>query len=81
MAIMKKLDHPYICRLYEIIDDPSQAKLYLIIEYSKHGSVEKKIEKAFKQERKKRKGHHQPEEDSSTKPKGLSEDTMRKYFS
>lgn len=54
MAIMKKLDHPYICKLYEIIDDPAQNKLYLIIEYCKQGSVEKKIGKLYKQERKKR---------------------------
>ena len=33
MAIMKKLDHPYIAKLYEIINDPNQQKLYLIIEY------------------------------------------------
>ena len=39
MAIMKKLDHPYICKMYEIIDDPNQHKIYLIIEYSKQGSV------------------------------------------
>eukprot|EP00353_Schmidingerella_taraikaensis_P002846 CAMPEP_0185586144 /NCGR_PEP_ID=MMETSP0434-20130131/42779_1 /TAXON_ID=626734 ORGANISM="Favella taraikaensis, Strain Fe Narragansett Bay" /NCGR_SAMPLE_ID=MMETSP0434 /ASSEMBLY_ACC=CAM_ASM_000379 /LENGTH=78 /DNA_ID=CAMNT_0028207045 /DNA_START=14 /DNA_END=246 /DNA_ORIENTATION=+ len=54
MAIMKKLDHPYICKLYEIIDDPTQHKLYLIIEHMKQGSVERKIEKVYKQERKKR---------------------------
>ena len=48
-------DHPYICKLYEIIDDPNQQKLYLIVEYSKNGSIQKKVEKIFKQERKKRK--------------------------
>lgn len=51
MAIMKKLDHPHITKLYEIIDDPTQQRLYLIIEYSKHGSVEKKIEKLYKPKR------------------------------
>ena len=45
MAIMKKLDHPYILKLYEIINDPQQPKIYLIIEHSKHGSVERKVEK------------------------------------
>ena len=45
MAIMKKLDHPYVSKLYEIIDDPNQHKLYLILEYSKQGSVERKVEK------------------------------------
>ena len=39
MVIMKKLDHPYILKLYEIIDDPTVHKLYLIIEYIKQGSV------------------------------------------
>ena len=48
MAIMKKLDHPYISKLYEIIDDPNQHKLYLIIEYSKLGSLERKVEKLQK---------------------------------
>ena len=84
MAIMKKLDHPYISKLYEIIDDPTQQKLYLIIEYSKQGSVERKIEKLYKQDRKKRGRGRAPVDDDeeSKKPtQGLSEETMRKYFS
>lgn len=43
MAIMKKLDHPYILKLYEIIDDPAESKTYLIIDYVKNGSLVKLI--------------------------------------
>lgn len=55
MVIMKKLDHPFICKLYEIIDDPNQHKLYLIIEYSKQGSLERKVDKIYKADRRKAK--------------------------
>ena len=40
MAVMKKLAHPNICKLFEIIDDPSDQKLYLIMEYVKAGAVD-----------------------------------------
>ena len=43
MAIMKKLDHPYILKLYEIIDDPESQKLYLIIELVRNGSLVKRV--------------------------------------
>ena len=43
MAIMKKLDHPYILKLYEIIDDPTEKKLYLITDFVKSGNLEKKV--------------------------------------
>lgn len=43
MAIMKKLDHPYILKLYEIIDDPTEKKLYLITDFVKNGNLEKKV--------------------------------------
>jgi [calcium/calmodulin-dependent protein kinase] kinase len=39
MAVMKKLAHPNICKLYEIIDDPQDDKLYLIMEYVKQGAL------------------------------------------
>lgn len=32
---MKKLDHPFILKLYEIIDDPAEKKLYLITDFVK----------------------------------------------
>jgi len=43
MAIMKKLDHPYILKLYEIIDDPNEKKIYLITDFVKYGNLEKKV--------------------------------------
>jgi [calcium/calmodulin-dependent protein kinase] kinase len=43
MAIMKKLDHPFILKLFEIIDDPNEKKLYLITEFVKNGNLVKRI--------------------------------------
>jgi [calcium/calmodulin-dependent protein kinase] kinase len=34
IAIMKKLEHPYVIKLYEVLDDPQNDKLYLIMEYA-----------------------------------------------
>ncbi len=42
MAVMKKLAHPNLCKLFEIIDDPSEDKLYLIMEFVKCGAVNSK---------------------------------------
>jgi [calcium/calmodulin-dependent protein kinase] kinase len=42
MAIMKKLDHPLVLKLYEIIDDPNEKKIYLITDLVKNGNLEKK---------------------------------------
>ena len=44
MAIMKKLDHPSILKLFEIIDDPNEKKMYLITEFAKGGNLHKKIQ-------------------------------------
>ena len=43
IAILKKLDHPNIVRLYETIDDPAHDKLYLITEFVKNGTLEQRI--------------------------------------
>jgi len=39
IAIMKKMDHPNVVRLYEVIDDPSDDKLFLVMDYIKKGAV------------------------------------------
>eukprot|EP00760_Papus_ankaliazontas_P001403 PhM_4_TR10465/c0_g1_i2/m.12749/K07359/CAMKK2; calcium/calmodulin-dependent protein kinase kinase 2 len=39
VAIMKKLDHPNIVKLHEVIDDPKCEKLYLIMEHVPAGPV------------------------------------------
>ena len=39
IAILKKLNHPNIVKLYEIIDDPKHDKLYLITEFIKNGTL------------------------------------------
>mmetsp|Transcript_12876 Transcript_12876/g.6377 ORF Transcript_12876/g.6377 Transcript_12876/m.6377 type:complete len:105 (-) Transcript_12876:539-853(-) len=36
---MKKLDHPHVIKLYEVIDDEEEDKLYMIIEYASNGSI------------------------------------------
>ena len=37
MEIMKRLDHPNIIKLYEIIDDPNSEKLYLVMPVADYG--------------------------------------------
>ncbi|KAA6381586.1 MAG: putative Serine Threonine protein kinase [Streblomastix strix] len=37
VAIMKKMNHPNLVRLHEVIDDEQQKKLYMILEYVKGG--------------------------------------------
>ncbi|KAA6354853.1 MAG: hypothetical protein EZS28_049620 [Streblomastix strix] len=41
VAIMKKINHPNIVRLFEVIDDKSVNKLYMILELMKGGSCYK----------------------------------------
>ena len=38
MAIMQKINHPHVLKLYEIIDDPNAKKLYLITELASRGN-------------------------------------------
>ena len=37
IAIMKKMRHPNIIRLYEVIDNPNSDKIYMVMEYAKNG--------------------------------------------
>ncbi|CAM9887137.1 unnamed protein product, partial [Ectocarpus sp. 8 AP-2014] len=39
IAIMKKVHHPNVLRLYEVMDDPKVNKLYLVLEYCKKGDL------------------------------------------
>ena len=39
IAILKKLDHPNIIKLYEIIHDHKKQKIYLILEYAEYGDI------------------------------------------
>ena len=47
--IMKKMGHPYIIKLIEIIDDPDNKKLYLIQELIKNKDLQIKIDKSKKE--------------------------------
>ena len=39
IAIMQKLDHQNIIRLYEVLDDPLQDKLYLVMPVADCGEI------------------------------------------
>ncbi len=39
IAIMKKLSHPNVLRLFEVLDDPKVNKMYLVLEYMKQGDL------------------------------------------
>ena len=39
VAIMKKLYHPNVLRLYEVLDDPANERLYMVFEYCPDGPV------------------------------------------
>jgi len=38
-AIMKKLAHPHVLRLFEVMDDPRVNKLYLVLEHMQGGDL------------------------------------------
>ncbi|KAI0649052.1 kinase-like domain-containing protein [Trametes meyenii] len=39
IAIMKKLNHPHVVRLLEVIDDPLNDKIYMVMEYLGGGEI------------------------------------------
>lgn len=39
LEAMKKLTHPHIVRLHNVIDDPEAAKLYLVMSYVRGGTL------------------------------------------
>ena len=39
IAILKKLNHPNVVKLIEVLDDPEQDNLYMAFELVEHGSV------------------------------------------
>lgn len=41
IAIMKKLNHPNLVSLYEVLDDPDEDSLYMVLEMCKKGVVMK----------------------------------------
>lgn len=36
---MKKLDHPYLVRLHEVMDDEENEKLYMVMDYCSKGEL------------------------------------------
>lgn len=41
IAIMKKLDHPNLVSLFEVLDDPDEDSLYMVLEMCKKGVIMK----------------------------------------
>lgn len=39
VAIMKKLNHPNVIKFVEVLDDPTQDKLYIVLEYMEKGPL------------------------------------------
>ncbi len=48
MAILKKMDHQYITKLYDVIVDNENSKVYLVLEFCEGGFInESKEEKGM----------------------------------
>ena len=49
IAVMKKMDHPHLVRLHEVIDPPDSAYMMMVMEYIEKGAVlETKGQSGFK---------------------------------
>lgn len=46
LQVMKRLTHPYIVQLHEIINDPTRSKVYLVMDLLSGGSLQKKLEES-----------------------------------
>ncbi|KAL4472063.1 hypothetical protein ABPG72_007112 [Tetrahymena utriculariae] len=90
VAIMKKIDHPYLVKLYEVIDDPDDDKIYMVMEFVQKGSI---MSNTFWKKDLKQNDPDQyekifgGEDDIANKkkqqemlPKKLSEEKCKKYF-
>lgn len=78
IAIMKKMDHPNIVKLFEVIDDPNNDNLYLTMEFIKKGSV---LSRAYWKHEIKTQGASLREDDSENfRNLRLSEEKAKKYF-
>lgn len=39
VEIMKKINHPHLVKLFEVIDDPNFQKIYLVMEFMARGAI------------------------------------------
>lgn len=39
IAILKKLNHPHIINMLEVIDDPNHEKIYLVMDFAESGAI------------------------------------------
>ncbi|CAD8196625.1 unnamed protein product [Paramecium pentaurelia] len=77
IAIMKKISHTNVVQLYEVIDDPKQDKLYLVMEYMGKGSI---LSKGFFKKNKQTSNILDEIEDKNINQR-LTEEQCRHYFS
>ena len=74
IAVLKKMDHPNVVQLFEVIDDSHKDKLYLVMEFASKGAI---MSKKFWKEFKKENGIPEDEPDSKL---SLTPVQTRKYF-
>ncbi|KAL4446517.1 hypothetical protein ABPG74_001258 [Tetrahymena malaccensis] len=90
VAIMKKIDHPNLVKLYEVIDDPEDDKIYMVMEFVQKGSImsntfwKKELQQNDPDQYEKIFGgeddiaHNKKKQEMI--PKKLSEEKCKKYF-